>query len=214
MARKIDPAKRASILNAGRVIFLRDGFASAKMSDIAQEAGVAPGTVYLYFDSKEDLGTAIGEDFFCELSNGFAQVIKKLDKPSGIKDLVEWALRIGTEERDLLALIKMQLPQKKPDCEDGPRSQFLRTLAQALERLQANEHARQYDSFALASVVMCILQGLIMTCVFSATDTEQMKIAAIKMLQHALFKDTVLPAQEKHEADATKPKEKLQSAVK
>lgn len=197
MARKIDPEKRSSILKAGRAIFLRDGFAAAKMSDIAQEAGVAPGTVYLYFDSKEDLGTAIGEDFFCELSNGFAQVIQKLDKPSGIKELVEWALRIGSEERDLLSLIKTQLPQKKTDCQDGPRSQFLRTMAEALERLQANEHARHYDAMALASVVMCILQGLIMTCVFSSTDTEQMKIAAIKMLQHALFKDTVLQEQEK-----------------
>jgi len=218
MARKIDPAKRASILSAGRTIFLRDGFASAKMSDIAAEAGVAPGTVYLYFDSKEELGTAIGEDFFCQLSNGFAQVIKKLDKPSGIEDLVEWALRIGTEERDLLALIKVQLPQPKNDCDEGPRSLFRRQLAQALDRLQTNEHARQYDSIALAGVVMCVLQGLIMTCVFSDTDTEQMKIAAIKMLQHGLFKDTVAQEDRKvgtveQSSLTSKPKKKLQSSI-
>ncbi len=219
MSRKIDPAKRESILSAGRIIFLRDGYASAKMTDIAAEAGVAPGTVYLYFDSKEELATAIGQDFFGRLSNGFTHVIKKLDKPSGIDDLVEWALRIGTEERDLLALIKMQLPHPKTDCDDGPRSQFLRELAQSLERLQTKEHARQYDPLALASVVMCVLQGLTMTCVFSDTDTKQMKIAAIKVLQHALFEDEALPQELKLKKAKTSSvpggiKKKLQSSHK
>jgi len=213
MARKVDPAKRTSILSAGRIIFLRDGYAQAKMSDIAAEAGVAPGTLYLYFDSKEELATAIGEDFFYRMSSDFAQVIKKLEKPSGIHELVAWALRIGTEERDLLALVKTQLPHPKTDCEDGPRAQFLRQLAQALERLQTNEHAREYDSLALASVVMCLLQGLTMACVFSDNDTDQMQIAAIKVLQHALFEDEVFPQalkadKEKRSSSAGKAKKK------
>ena len=206
MSRKIDPTKRTSILSAGRNIFLRDGYAAAKMSDIAAEAGVAPGTVYLYFDSKEALASAIGEDFFCRLSDEFTEVIKKLEKPSGIHDLVKWALRIGTEERDLLALIKTQLPHPTVDCEadDGPRVQFLRRLAQALERLQTKEHARKYDSFALANVVMSVLQGLTMACVFSSTDTEQMQAAAVKVLQHALFEDDAIIDCAKSQSDKLK----------
>ena len=43
------------IVEAALKIFDRDGFEAAKMSDIADEAGVAKGTLYLYFDTKADL---------------------------------------------------------------------------------------------------------------------------------------------------------------
>jgi len=190
MARKVDPAKREAILEAGRKIFLRDGYATAKMSDIAGQAGVAPGTLYLYFDSKEALAAAIGEDFFARLSKGFSKVLEKLDKPNGVANLVDFALKIGTEERDLLALVKLQLPHPERDCQDGgPRLQFLRNLAVTLERLQSTEKSRQYDPFALANVIMSIIQGMTMACVFTDYGTEEIKQTAVKVLQHALFED-------------------------
>ena len=43
------------IVQAALKVFDRDGFEAAKMSDIAKEAGVAKGTLYLYFDTKADL---------------------------------------------------------------------------------------------------------------------------------------------------------------
>ena len=48
-------AKRAALLEAALNVFSRVGFAAAKMDDVAEEAGVSKGTVYLYFDSKEML---------------------------------------------------------------------------------------------------------------------------------------------------------------
>jgi len=47
--------RRDDIIQAGLKIFDRDGFESAKMVDIAKEADVAKGTLYLYFDTKIDL---------------------------------------------------------------------------------------------------------------------------------------------------------------
>jgi AcrR family transcriptional regulator len=46
---------RAALLEASRRVFDRDGFVSAKVSDIAAEAGVAQGSFYNYFESKEDI---------------------------------------------------------------------------------------------------------------------------------------------------------------
>ncbi|MEP1143540.1 MAG: TetR/AcrR family transcriptional regulator [Henriciella sp.] len=48
-------AKRLALLNAALAVFSRVGFAAAKMEDVAKEADVSKGTVYLYFDSKEQL---------------------------------------------------------------------------------------------------------------------------------------------------------------
>src|SRR5881227_649697 len=47
--------KRERILRAAIDVFARNGYFNAKVSDIAKGAGVADGTIYLYFDGKEDL---------------------------------------------------------------------------------------------------------------------------------------------------------------
>jgi len=47
--------KRERILEASERIFARRGFFHARVSEIAREAGVADGTIYLYFKSKDDL---------------------------------------------------------------------------------------------------------------------------------------------------------------
>jgi len=43
------------ILDAALTLFAEKGFAATRLDDVAREAGVSKGTVYLYFDSKEDL---------------------------------------------------------------------------------------------------------------------------------------------------------------
>ena len=191
MARKIDPAKRTAILRSGRTILLRDGYGAAKMSDIAAEADVAPGTLYLYFESKEALAGAIGEDFFGRLGENFTQLIKKLDKSNGVADLVEFTLRIGTEERDLLALLKRSMPEPKCD-QNSPRMHFRSQLAGVLQDLMKKENVRQYEPYSLADVVMSVLHGLMISCVFSdSVNTDELKASAVKVLQHALFEDAI-----------------------
>jgi len=50
-----DPFKREQILDGAKRIFMRDGFNGASMNDITREAGVSKGTIYVYFENKEDL---------------------------------------------------------------------------------------------------------------------------------------------------------------
>ena len=46
---------RERITRAAEVVFIRDGYLDARIADIAREAGVAHGSFYTYFDSKEDV---------------------------------------------------------------------------------------------------------------------------------------------------------------
>ena len=50
-----DSAKRRQIVQGARSIFLAQGFDAASMNDIARAAGVSKGTLYVYFDKKEQL---------------------------------------------------------------------------------------------------------------------------------------------------------------
>jgi len=54
-----DSAKRRQIMEGARRAFLADGFDGASMNDIARVAGVSKGTLYVYFDSKEQLFEAL-----------------------------------------------------------------------------------------------------------------------------------------------------------
>src|SRR5215469_263592 len=54
-----DSAKRQQIVDGARKIFLAQGFDAASMNDIARTAGVSKGTLYVYFQNKEQLFQAI-----------------------------------------------------------------------------------------------------------------------------------------------------------
>src|SRR5947199_6281998 len=47
--------KRRQIIDGARAVFLAQGFDAASMGEIARQAGVSKGTLYVYFDSKEEL---------------------------------------------------------------------------------------------------------------------------------------------------------------
>jgi len=63
--RKVDPKKyeekRTKILNAAMDCFCRNGFRGASISDICVAAGISPGVLYHYFDSKEAIIQAMTE---------------------------------------------------------------------------------------------------------------------------------------------------------
>jgi AcrR family transcriptional regulator len=54
-----DNAKRLQIMDGAREVFLAQGFDAASMGAIARKAGVSKGTLYVYFDGKEQLFEAI-----------------------------------------------------------------------------------------------------------------------------------------------------------
>jgi AcrR family transcriptional regulator len=58
---------RAALLNAAVVVFERDGYLDARIADIASEAGVAHGTFYTYFDSKQAVFKEVVEELVDEL---------------------------------------------------------------------------------------------------------------------------------------------------
>ncbi len=72
-----DPIKRRQILEGAQSVFLRMGFDAASMNDIAREAGVSKGTIYVYFNKKDDLFVELCEH---HRQTTFGFLIGQLDK--------------------------------------------------------------------------------------------------------------------------------------
>ena len=104
--------KRAAILAAATRVFARRGFFNAQVADVAREAGVAAGTVYLYFRSKDDLLTSIFEE---SMTRALEQTERALD---GVTDPIERLHRLARvhlgglgSQRDLAVVFQVELRQ-------------------------------------------------------------------------------------------------------
>lgn len=86
--------KRAAILDAARTIFSRKGYADTAVDDVAEEARVAKGTLYLYFKSKEELYLAA---LASDLRAMAAEARKEMDRVTGLREKLRAFLRVRVE---------------------------------------------------------------------------------------------------------------------
>jgi TetR/AcrR family fatty acid metabolism transcriptional regulator len=106
------PDKREAILKAATQVFARHGFFQSQVADIARAAGVAAGTVYLYFRSKDDLLVSLFEKTMREaIAEGRAALEGIADPRERLTRIAQLHLgRLG-RDRDLAVVFQVELRQ-------------------------------------------------------------------------------------------------------
>jgi len=104
--------KRRRILDAAVRVFARKGYFSARVSDIAKKAGVADGTIYLYFRSKEDLLVRLFDEVMSEHVVRAREAVRALPSaPERLLAIAERHLAVLGDNRDLAAVFQVELRQ-------------------------------------------------------------------------------------------------------
>src|SRR5262245_65684986 len=102
LAERIRNGKHEAILRAAAKVFARSGYFNAKVSDVARTAGVADGTVYLYFKNKDDLLTSIFSwamgEFISSAKSALAEVADPREK---LRRFAHLHFSLLEEERDI-----------------------------------------------------------------------------------------------------------------
>jgi TetR/AcrR family fatty acid metabolism transcriptional regulator len=104
--------KARAILRAAAKVFAQSGFFNAKVADVAREAGVADGTVYLYFKGKDDLLSSIFAAAMEEFLTQARQELSDLEDPR--ERLFRFAslhLALMEKERDMAIVFQVELRQ-------------------------------------------------------------------------------------------------------
>ncbi len=105
-----DPEKRQRILDAAVRIFGRRGYHDAKIAEIASEARVAEGTVYLYFRNKEHLFATVFDEKMDQLLARGREIAASTDSASErLTRLVDLHLTFLASDRDLASLFQIEL---------------------------------------------------------------------------------------------------------
>jgi TetR/AcrR family fatty acid metabolism transcriptional regulator len=102
--------KREAILRAAIKVFASKGFFNSKVADIAGEAGVADGTVYLYFKNKDDILHSIFDRAMAEFIAEGKKELAGLGSPEArLKRIAELHLERLGDDRDLAVVFQVEL---------------------------------------------------------------------------------------------------------
>ncbi|WP_022854334.1 TetR/AcrR family transcriptional regulator [Thermodesulfatator atlanticus] len=104
--------KEERILKAATKVFAQKGFFNTRVSEIAKEAGVADGTIYLYFRSKYDILMAIFDREFKRIISRTKKELENLpDARAKLERFALLHLSLVEENRDLMELLQIELRQ-------------------------------------------------------------------------------------------------------
>jgi TetR/AcrR family transcriptional regulator of autoinduction and epiphytic fitness len=125
--------RRAEILDAARSVFARKGFALGIMDEIAHEAGIAKGTIYLYFRSKTEVYRALLDHDMRILQQS---TLKRIDAAPTLKEKIHAFLLVRLENADEKREIFRIMDSERTNL-SMTRRQYRDFLSEPVDRLAA-----------------------------------------------------------------------------
>jgi AcrR family transcriptional regulator len=166
--------RRTEIVDAVRSVFARRGFALGIMDEIAKEAGIAKGTIYLYFRSKTEIYKAVLDHDMKALKKS---TLERIDAAKSLRDKIgaftlvrlEYAearkefFRIMDSEQGNVSLTRSQY-------RDWLREPVLR-LASAIEEASRRGEIRSVPPERVAWIIADMTRGTIQRRLLGQSDT-------------------------------------------
>jgi TetR/AcrR family transcriptional regulator, fatty acid metabolism regulator protein len=132
--------KRGRILQSAMRIFASKGFFGAKVSDIAEDAGVADGTIYLYFRSKDDLLISLFEEQMERVNSELLRAMEGSARaPEKLRSFIFAYMDLVAKNRHAAEVITIELRQSAKFMKEyrNPRfAEFLKLLAGVIDEGQ------------------------------------------------------------------------------
>jgi len=132
-----DPDKPQQIIEAAVRVFARSGYYNSRVSDIAREAGIASGTIYLYFKTKDEiLVTLFREKMAAFVARLRARIAAEEDAEAKIRRLVRLHFEVLEANPDLAEVVQVELRQGQKFFRGASAhevSQYFELIASVLE---------------------------------------------------------------------------------
>src|SRR5206468_476058 len=152
--------KREAILRAAIRVFANNGYFNSKVADIASEAGVADGTVYLYFKSKEEILHSI---FDRSVDEAVVEARKQLATISDARDKLRQIAFLHLErlgaDRDLAVVFQVELRGSTKFMEEFSAAGFAEYLELIRSTFEEGQRTGVFRADINAKVVAKILFG-------------------------------------------------------
>lgn len=152
--------KREAILRAAISVFARCGYFNSKVADIAREAGVADGTVYLYFKSKEEILHSIFDRSVDEALGAAKERVERLTDPrEKLRQIAHMHLERLGADRDLAVVFQVELRGSTKFMEEFSAAGFAEYLSLIRATFEEGQRAGMFRADLNARVVAKVLFG-------------------------------------------------------
>ncbi|MCP4385631.1 MAG: TetR/AcrR family transcriptional regulator [Hyphomicrobiales bacterium] len=172
-------ARREQILKAAEKVFGTIGFVEASIADITREAKTAQGTLYIYFNGKEelfsDLVAEMGQLTRAVIGNAIAGATTRLDAE---RKGLEAFLRFVAERPELYHIVE-EARFVNPDAYRKYFSEFAAAYRGQLEAAQAEGEIRQGNSEVRAWALMGMAKTLGERFVIQERDTDIVEVVDV-----------------------------------
>jgi TetR/AcrR family fatty acid metabolism transcriptional regulator len=149
--------KRAAILDAATSVFAKRGFFGSQVADVARAAGIAAGTVYLYFRSKDEILTSIFDRMMQDaMEAGQAALADVTDPVERLRRIAHMHLARLGRDRSLAIVFQVELRQTTKFMEQfskGGLADYLLVIQKTIESGQARGVFRKTLDARMASKV-------------------------------------------------------------
>jgi AcrR family transcriptional regulator len=194
--------RKAQILQAASIVFSRKGFHAANVSDVAAEAGVSQGTVYHYFDSKDDLFMAVFETWETGYLN--REVLNAMNISTSASERLHYLVRAvemymdQAEEFFPASLEFWSHIHRDAAIREGVRHIFAELRAIVAQLIQDGIDQGEFvsiDSETTASLLIAAYDGLILQWMAdpSSVNWQTVSETLIELVFHGLSKTTKKP---------------------
>ena len=154
--------KRERILTAAERIFARRGFFAAKVSDVAKEAGVADGTIYLYFKSKDDLLISLFERRMQQVTDTLRTAVTGIKSPRDqLKTFIKTYLQLVHDEPTAAEVLTIELRQSSKFMKEYENPQFADFLRLLGGIIAAAQESGELDASIPAHVAARMIFGML-----------------------------------------------------
>ena len=129
MSKRKNNEKYYRIIGAATKVFAKKGFYQSKISEIAKEAKVADGTIYIYFENKDDILISLFEEQMKAVIDNMEVQISGIDDPA--KKLERFAsthLDLIEKNQDMAEIIQVELRQSGKFMKEYKNEKFLQYL--------------------------------------------------------------------------------------
>ncbi len=152
--------KREAILRAATRVFARNGYFNSKVADIAKAAGVADGTVYLYFKSKEEILHSIFDRSVEEAITEGRRQLEVIDDPGEkLRRIAHLHLERLGADRDLAVVFQVELRGSTKFMEEFSAAGFAEYLRIIRTVFEEGQRTGVFRKELNAKVVAKILFG-------------------------------------------------------
>lgn len=193
MARPVDiEEKRAVILDGARKAFANGGYHKATVDEVAAAAGIAKGTVYLYFKTKKDLADALFDAHFTALESGSAALRTLPPEPAVLREFLAGILNRAPLSADVVRVYFEMLGPELASAGESPLLDRARRffdsltaeLKKALSRLQKEGRlAPEIRPAAFARLIVTALDGMILHQAFFGTNPREYRQSVDELLR-------------------------------